>query len=227
MKQAFIIFGKKLYREMMKGRSLEMAKWYAVRVGRIPGIYQTWGECLKQTQKFSGAVYKSFETEAEAVAWLELGQHSQQLTDESVDLTGIVAYTDGSLDREKNLASYGIVFIKDDTDVVFKTNNAYVMTLEDSLANVGSELLGAMEVVRLARLNGWSTIKIGYDYQGISCFATGEWEARQPLTRYYRDYMQQAMKDLTIYFIKIKGHTGHCWNEEADRLANLALGRTV
>lgn len=203
-----------------------MSKCYAVRVGRTPGIYHTWADCLKQTQKYSGAVYKSFETEAEAIAWLELGKQSVNIQDEDLDLSGIVAYTDGSLDKANNMASYGIVFVKDG-ELLFKTNNAYVMSEEDSSANVGSELLGAMEVVRLARLNGWDSIKIGYDYQGISCFATGEWEARQSLTRYYRDYMQEAMKTLSIQFIKIKGHTGHDWNEEADRLANLALGRNV
>lgn len=201
-----------------------MSKYYAVRVGRVPGIYYSWADCLKQTQKYSGSVYKSFETEEEATAWLALGESSMNMNDETVDLSGVVAYTDGSLDKATNMASYGIVFVKDG-ELLFKTNNAYVMSESDSLANVGSELLGTMEAVRLAQLNGWETLKIGYDYQGISCFATGEWEARQPLTRYYRDYMQQAMKCLTIQFIKIKGHTGHEWNEEADRLANAALGR--
>lgn len=203
-----------------------MSKFYAVRVGRTPGIYRTWNDCLEQTRKFSGAIYKSFESEEEAVAWLELGKMSANIQDEDLDLSGVVAYTDGSIDKSKNMASYGIVFVKDG-ELLFKTNNAYVMNQEDSSANVGSELLGAMEVVRLSRINGWDSIKIGYDYQGISCFATGEWEARQPLTRYYRDYMQEAMKTLSIQFIKIKGHTGHDWNEEADRLANLALGRCV
>ena len=137
-----------------------MAKYYAVRVGRTPGIYQTWSDCLKQTQKFSGAVYKSFETEAEALAWLELGKMSVSIQDEDLDLSGVVAYTDGSLDQSTNMASYGIVFVKDG-ELLFKTNNAYLMSEEESLANVGSELLGAMEVVRLACVNGWDAIKIG------------------------------------------------------------------
>lgn len=41
-------------------------KFYAVRVGRAPGIYLSWDECKKNVDGFSGPVYKSFKTRAEA-----------------------------------------------------------------------------------------------------------------------------------------------------------------
>lgn len=41
-------------------------KFYVVKSGRTPGIYTTWAECLRQVDKFSGAVYKSYKTRAEA-----------------------------------------------------------------------------------------------------------------------------------------------------------------
>ena len=34
-------------------------KYYAVQVGRIPGIYGTWDECKAQTEGDSGAKNKS------------------------------------------------------------------------------------------------------------------------------------------------------------------------
>lgn len=37
-------------------------KYYAVKVGRIPGIYQTWDETKEQINGYSGAVYKGFTT---------------------------------------------------------------------------------------------------------------------------------------------------------------------
>lgn len=40
--------------------------FYAVRRGHTPGIYETWGECQKQTLKFAGAQFKKFETKEEA-----------------------------------------------------------------------------------------------------------------------------------------------------------------
>lgn len=41
-------------------------KYYAVRIGREPGIYNTWEECLKQVNEFKGAKYKKFKIETEA-----------------------------------------------------------------------------------------------------------------------------------------------------------------
>lgn len=41
-------------------------KFYVVKKGKTPGIYTTWAECLRQVDKFSGAVYKSYKTRAEA-----------------------------------------------------------------------------------------------------------------------------------------------------------------
>lgn len=41
-------------------------KYYAVRIGREPGIYLTWDECKAQVDKFPGAIYKSFKTMEEA-----------------------------------------------------------------------------------------------------------------------------------------------------------------
>lgn len=45
-------------------------KYYAVKAGYIPGIYKSWDDCKKQTDGFSGAIYKSFKTKEEAEAFL-------------------------------------------------------------------------------------------------------------------------------------------------------------
>jgi len=37
-------------------------KFYAVRVGREPGVYDTWDECKEQTNGFKGAKFKSWPT---------------------------------------------------------------------------------------------------------------------------------------------------------------------
>ncbi len=35
-----------------------MNNYYVVWVGRVPGVYNSWGECLAQVDKFSGARYR-------------------------------------------------------------------------------------------------------------------------------------------------------------------------
>mmetsp|Transcript_24258 Transcript_24258/g.27940 ORF Transcript_24258/g.27940 Transcript_24258/m.27940 type:complete len:109 (-) Transcript_24258:59-385(-) len=44
--------------------------FYAVRVGRKPGIYLTWEDCKKQTDKFGGTQYKGFVTKDAAESYL-------------------------------------------------------------------------------------------------------------------------------------------------------------
>jgi ribonuclease HI len=43
-------------------------KFYVVWIGRNPGVYRQWADCAEQVNGFSGAKYKSFETEAAARA---------------------------------------------------------------------------------------------------------------------------------------------------------------
>lgn len=41
-------------------------RFYAVRAGRIPGVYRTWAECQSMITGFQGAMYKAFPTYEEA-----------------------------------------------------------------------------------------------------------------------------------------------------------------
>lgn len=41
-------------------------KFYAVRIGKSPGIYHTWAECLEQVRGFPKAMFKSFPSLADA-----------------------------------------------------------------------------------------------------------------------------------------------------------------
>ncbi len=41
-------------------------KFYVVWVGRVPGIYDNWDDCLEQVTEFPGARYKSFTSQSEA-----------------------------------------------------------------------------------------------------------------------------------------------------------------
>lgn len=57
----------------MKDKTTKKSKtsYYAVRRGHVPGIYQTWEECLVQIKGFTGTSFKKFKTKEEAEAFLE------------------------------------------------------------------------------------------------------------------------------------------------------------
>lgn len=46
------------------------SKFYAVKQGKVPGIYRSWAECSAQVHGFSGAIYKSFPTLEEAKSFM-------------------------------------------------------------------------------------------------------------------------------------------------------------
>ena len=46
------------------------AKFYAVRVGRAPGVYDTWAACEANVKGAKGAVFKSFPSRDQAVAFV-------------------------------------------------------------------------------------------------------------------------------------------------------------
>lgn len=45
-------------------------KFYAVRVGKAPGIYHSWSDCLEQVKGHKGALFKSFPSLTDAEAFL-------------------------------------------------------------------------------------------------------------------------------------------------------------
>lgn len=48
-----------------------MPNYYAVKVGRKTGIYESWEDCKKQVHGFPGAIFKKWKTKEEAECYLE------------------------------------------------------------------------------------------------------------------------------------------------------------
>ena len=71
-------------------------KYYAVRKGRVPGIYRTWSECQKQVTGYPGAVFKGFVTEEEAQSFLHSGQSAEAKETHISHTAYPYAYVDGS-----------------------------------------------------------------------------------------------------------------------------------
>ncbi|CAG8459870.1 929_t:CDS:2 [Ambispora gerdemannii] len=56
------------------------SSYYAVRVGREPGIYTTWEECGQQISKFPKARYKKFGSLQEARTFMQEGRNDGEVT---------------------------------------------------------------------------------------------------------------------------------------------------
>ncbi|MBQ8231547.1 MAG: reverse transcriptase-like protein [Lachnospiraceae bacterium] len=134
----------------------------------------------------------------------------------------IIAYVDGSYDHSIRHYAFGCVFILPDGRVYVENGNG---DNPDSAAlrNVTGEMLGAMFAVRFAIVNGFRSIEIRYDYEGIEKWVTGAWKSKTELTQKYAQAMRKWSDNVQIRFTKVVAHTNVYYNEMADKLAKEAL----
>ena len=85
--------------------------YYAVAVGRVPGIYRTWDECRLQVNSVSGARFKKFNSYDEATKFITVENPSMPKKDHQV------IWTDGSClgnGTAEATGGYGVYFAPND-----------------------------------------------------------------------------------------------------------------
>lgn len=213
-------------------------KFYAVRVGKTPGIYQTWNQTEKQVKGFSGAEYKSFSTEEEAIRYMSCEEikENENLSDESIVMNKkieqeiknlqdgeVIAFVDGSYSLDvdgKEKYSFGVLLITNKSeDSLYK---AFVGTYMES-RNIAGEIEGVKQAILWAIDSNKQRIKIFYDYEGIEKWATKEWKSKVKVSQEYSKFFDEKSKLINIEFEHVKAHSGIVYNEKVDELAKRAL----
>ncbi len=208
-------------------------KFYAVKVGKTPGIYNSWDDCKAQTDGFSGAVYKSFKTAVEAAEFMGWGQSSgskDSIKETSSDVKIIdtenalenVAYVDGSYNVATGEFSYGVVMFHNGQEHTF--SKSFADSELATMRNVAGEIKGAEAAMEYAYQNGMKSLTIYHDYEGIAKWPLRDWAANKEGTKAYQDFYDNIKKYVDIKFVKVKGHSGDKYNDLADKLAKEALG---
>ena len=212
-------------------------KYYAVKIGKKPGIYQTWEQTKEQVDGFSGAIYKSFSTEKEAINFVnssdvEIEESTKdhntlnnEITEkiEKMNDGEVIAFVDGSYSDVdgKEKYSFGAVILSRGIE-----NNLYKSYIDEynlKYRNVAGELSGVKEAILWAIGHKKKKISIYYDYEGIEKWATSEWKANNNLTRSYVKFIEEKRLLIDIEFHKVPAHSGISYNEKADTLAKNAL----
>ena len=214
--------------------------FYAVKAGRTPGIYKTWAECENQVKGFSGAKFKKFDNEKDALNFI--GQDfnllpvtpfatttSKNFSDEdkkafyqSLNSDFYYAFVDGSYNINTQCCGAGAIVVHNNIP------QSIAEFLSDapntSMRNVYGEIRAAEMAIEWALEQGASDLIIYHDYEGIAKWCTGEWKTKKERTEAYKEFYNKASKFLNITFSHVRGHTGNIGNEEADMVAKRICG---
>ena len=194
--------------------------YYAVKIGKVPGIYNTWDECKKQVNGFSGAKFHKFDTIEEANNYIAKDNYIINHFNND-ELKYPCAFVDGSINPKTKEYGYGVVLIKDkkaEENPILYIGNGNDEKLR-IMRNIAGELLGAIKAIEMAVDLKLKEINIYYDYLGIEMWGNNEWNSSIPFVTNYKKFIEEKRKNIKINFIKVAAHTGVNFNEKADELA--------
>lgn len=170
--------------------------YYAVRKGHKIGIFDNWPEAQAATTGFSGPEFKKFKSKEEAEAYLENRDvWAEQVSSDNSD-GYLVAFTDGSFDKDLKRYSYGVVLVKPDgteeSVCGFGSNELYL----DS-NNIIGEIFGVINALDWAVANGFEKVKIYHDLEGLSKWASGEWKANVKASQMFVSIYKEKFGSIT------------------------------
>ena len=202
------------------------SKYYAVKKGKVPGIYFNWNDCKAMVDGYQGAVYKSFKTIEEAEAFVHGGNAGatarKNVAANNAGSYDTYAFVDGSFNQATGTYGFGGFLVNKGEKIVLQGSDSDPEMA--SMRNVAGEIKGSEAAIRKAIELGIRELVIYYDYMGIEMWATGGWKRNKTGTIQYYEFVQSVKDQINLKFVKVKGHSGVEGNEEADKLAKQAVG---
>lgn len=192
-----------------------MVKYYAVVVGRKPGIYTDWNTTKAMTQGYPKAVYKGFATKAEAENFMNAASQNVVQAGNNTD-NYYQIYTDGSYTG--NSSGFGIVFFE-------SPNTKYTAYGKVPLppTNNVAELYAIYTALSLVQADVVINTDSQYAIATLTSYMHGwsesDWEKAS--NKELLKGINELMKNRKVVFKHVAAHTGIELNEEADQLANM------
>ena len=206
--------------------------FYAVKVGRQPGIYTTWAECEQQVRGFPGARYKGFVTKTQAIGWLNkkedespvpkwVAEPNKVETEETL-LDGINLYTDGSCLKNPGVGGWAAIIVIGESvrelagGTADTTNNRMEMTA----AINGLEALPVGAIVNLHTDSQY--LKNAFTRYWLANWKRYGWKTANGSDVLNKDLwlrLDNLCQTRQVKFHWVKGHAGHKYNERCDTLA--------
>ncbi|KAJ1656393.1 hypothetical protein IWQ61_004037 [Dispira simplex] len=222
-------------------------QYYAVNQGREAGVYSNWSDCQAQVKGYSGAVFKKFDSLAEAQAFSTNGRQTSSsqrsygysnrssysyrapppLSYESSSKPYTTVYTDGAAPQNGKkgcTAGVGVYFGPNDPRNVSEPLD------QGRPTNQRAELQAIQRA--LEKIPADEAVNIHTDSQySIKCYEEwsknwerNNWKNSKGADVENQDLIQNTLKTLQertapTKFTHVKGHSGIHGNEMADQLA--------
>jgi len=165
-----------------------MAKFYAVQIGRKPGVYFTWDECKAQVIGYPKSLYKSFSTLKEAEEYVK----GSVKVDQTESKASTVIYTDGSFSSITNSAGWACYHSL--------THEVIYGSLPGKQTNNRAELFAILSAVKFFP----GDLLIYTDSNYCVNILKGHWKASENLDLYQS--FKELIKDRCIELQHVYGH---------------------
>ena len=193
-----------------------MSNFYAVRNGKIPGIYNLWSECNEQINGFSCAVFKKFKSFEDAQKYMNIGI-APKIKEENKDLekdrakgngldirNRVVIYTDGSY---KNGVSGGARYCVNTLTGYFGQNPiSYTVSR--------GELMG---IYLALNFDPYDNLHLYVDSEYARNVVDGIWPATH--NQDMLDMINKVKEHRHITFHHVYSHTNNKYNDLVDKYA--------
>lgn len=210
-------------------------KYYAVAMGRNPGIYTAWfgpNGAEEQVRGYTGARYKGFTSMPEAEKWLQNplyaplppGEKEPDTAPERDNMPpGVIKiYTDGGCRGNPGAGGYGAVIIKGEKRI--ELAGGFRLTTNNRM-----ELMACIAALKALKPPADVVLYSDSRYvvNGISRGWARKWRASNWM-RTKKDAAENAdlwaqlldlCDSLRVQFVWVRGHAGHPENEYCDKLA--------
>lgn len=210
--------------------------FYAVANGKNIGVFLNWDDCNNSVKGYKNAVYKKFDNREDAEEFIRANQQISVAVEKEDDfIADYYVYTDGACSnngKPNAEAGFGIYFGEDDTRNVSQR-------LDGAQTNNAAELSAIIEaycIIENDIVDGKKVAIVTDSEYAMKCVSTyGEkccnegWSKDIPNKELVKLAYELYKDQPNIKFIHIKAHTANTdvhsiGNDNADRLANMAIG---
>ena len=198
--------------------------YYAVKKGRVPGVYTTWAECQQQVKGFPNAIYKSFPTLEEAEAFIQGEEEDILRTPEGKHYD---IYTGGSFIPSNQFTeprySWGFIVYEAGGIVCKYSDEGTDKESATKHQGITGEVEAVIKAVTWAEGQG-VPITIHYSFTGIAHWLSGDWVSDNSLAQRYVESIKPHLE--WVKFSKVSTQLDIERHEKAKKLTRRVLEKT-